>query len=246
MKIDVCLSPHEVSEEKLKDHIAVVVDVLRASTTICAALAAGAKEVIPAESIAEAIRLASNLTRDTILLCGEREGKMIQGFDLANSPLEYKPKVVKGKTLIFGSTNGSPTVVKTRMAQITYLAGFVNLSAVANALANAQQPITIICSGKLGQFALEDAVCAGSIIGALQSRNGGSLELTDGAAAALLLYQHYQDAIPKMVKESSHGKYLASIGMQQDLPFCAELNRLPILPIYHEGKIRMQKDKPGR
>ena len=100
MKIDVCLSPGEFSEEKLKDQVAVVVDVLRASTTICAALAAGAKEIIPAESIEEAIRLASNLTRDAILLCGEREGKLIQGFDLANSPHEYKPRVVKGKTLL--------------------------------------------------------------------------------------------------------------------------------------------------
>ena len=185
MKIDVCLSPGEFSEEKLKDQVAVVVDVLRASTTICAALAAGAKEIIPAESIEEAIRLASNLTRDAILLCGEREGKLIQGFDLANSPHEYKPRVVKGKTLIFGSTNGSPTVVKTRLAQKTYLAGFVNLSSVVNVLTDAGHPVMVICAGKLGRFALEDALCAGQIVSALRSSlSGGSLELTDGASAA--------------------------------------------------------------
>jgi 2-phosphosulfolactate phosphatase len=246
MKIDVCLSPHEVSEEKLKDHIAVVVDVLRASTTICAALAAGAKEIIPAESIEEAIRWATNLSRDAILLCGEREGKLIEGFNLANSPLEYKPKIVKGKTLIFGSTNGSPTVVKTRLAQKTYLAGFVNMTAIVQTLAEVETPIVIICSGKLGQFSLEDAVCAGNIVSALKQSLESILDLTDGANAALLLYQHYQESILKMVKESDHGRYLASIGMQHDLPICADLNRIPVVPVFHDGKIRIQKDKPGR
>jgi 2-phosphosulfolactate phosphatase len=245
MKIDVCLSPHEISEEKLKDHVAVVVDVLRASTTICAALAAGAKEIIPAESIEEAIRWATNLARDAILLCGEREGKLIEGFNLANSPLEYKPKVVKGKTLIFGSTNGSPTVVKTRLAQSTYLAGFVNLAVVVQALTEVEQPLVIICSGKLGQFALEDAVCAGNIVSALKQVLDAHPDLTDGANAALLLYQHYQDSILQMVAESDHGRYLTSIGMQHDLPVCAELNRIPILPVFHDGKIRIQKDKSG-
>jgi 2-phosphosulfolactate phosphatase len=246
MKIDVCLSPHEVSEEKLKDHIVVVVDVLRASTTICAALAAGAKEIIPAESIEEAIRLASNLSRDAILLCGEREGKLIEGFNLANSPLEYKPKIVKGKTLIFGSTNGTPTIVKTRLATRTLLAGFVNLPTIVGALAEVKIPIIILCSGKLGQFALEDAVCAGNIVHALRQSAGINYELTDGAGAALLLYRHFQDSILQMIKESDHGRYLASIGMQHDLPVCAEINRIPVLPVYHDGKIRVQKDKPGR
>jgi 2-phosphosulfolactate phosphatase len=73
-----------------------------------------------------------------------------------------------------------------------------------------------------------------------------SLELTDGANAAHLLYQHYQDSILQMVKESDHGRYLATIGMQHDLPVCAELNRIPVLPVFHDGKIRLQKDKPGR
>ncbi len=246
MKVEVYLTPLEINEEKTKDHIVVVVDVLRASTTICAALAAGAKEIIPAESISSAIQLASNLSRDAILLCGEREGKLIEGFNLGNSPLEYTSRVVKGKTLIFGSTNGSPAIVKTRQSQGTYIGAFVNLSQVVSALSGCEAPIDIICAGKLGQFALEDAVCAGQILAELQAGNEDDLELGDGGNAALVLYRHYSESIADVVAQSRHGKYLASIGMQDDLPVCADLNRIPVLPYYKDGKITARKEKAVR
>jgi 2-phosphosulfolactate phosphatase len=246
MKIDVYFTPQEIGEERLKDQLAVVVDVLRFSTTICAALAAGAKEIIPAESVASAIQLASILTRDAILLCGEREGKLIQGFNLGNSPLEYTPKAVKNKTLIFGSTNGSPSVVRTRLARRTLICSFVNLASVVENLDGASDPIHVICAGKLGQFALEDAVCAGHVLSELQKRKGLQLELSDGAIAALMLYERHQNALAEVVAQSQHGRYLAGIGMQADLPFCAEVNRIPILPIYKDGKIRAYKEKAAR
>jgi 2-phosphosulfolactate phosphatase len=246
MKIDVYFTPHGLTEERLKDHLAVVVDVLRSSTTICAALAAGAKEIIPAESIAAAINLAANLSKDAILLCGEREGKLIEGFHLANSPLEYLPKLVKNKTLIFGSTNGSPTVVKTRPASCTYIGGFVNLSKIVAVLAESKKPVDVICSGQHGQFSIEDSVCAGHIISELQRHPMAGLDLSDSAAAALLLYQHHREAFPAVVMESEHGRYLASIGLQADLPVCADLDRIPVLPVYQEGKIRLVKEKVSR
>jgi len=246
MKVEIFFTPHEVSEEHLKDHIAVVVDVLRSSTTLCAALAAGAKEIIPAESVSAAIQLASNLSRDAILLCGEREGRLVEGFNLGNSPLEYTPKLVKGKTLVFGSTNGSPAMVRTRSARRTLISGFVNLSSVVDSLAGAEEPVDIICAGKLGQFAMEDAVCAGYILSELRQRRAGNLEFGDGAAAALLLFAHYKDSLTELVANSQHGRYLASIGMQADLPICADVNRIPVLPVYQDDKIRAQKEKAGR
>lgn len=243
MRLDVFFTPHEISDERLKDRTAVVVDVLRFSTTICAALSAGAKEIIPAESIETAIQLANSLSRDAVLLCGEREGKLIEGFDLGNSPLEYVTKKVKGKTLVFGSTNGSPTVVKSRLALRTFIAGFVNLRPVVAALLGWNDSVVIACAGKLGQFAMEDAVCAGYIIADLLSHNHHRLELSDSAAAALILYEKHRNALVDMVRESEHGRYLAGIGMQDDLPVCAEVNRLPVLPLFTDGKIRLQKDK---
>ncbi len=243
MKVDVYFTPHEINEEKVKDHVAVVVDVLRTSTTICAALAAGAKEIIPVESVAAAIQLASNLTRDAILLCGEREGRLIEGFDLGNSPLEYTPNAVKGKTLVFGSTNGSPAVVKTRLANCTYIGGFVNLGSLMAALSRCSRPVHIICAGKLGQFALEDAVCSGYLLQELRSCLPDKLELSDAARAALSLADHHQQDFPAVVADSDHGRYLAAIGMSADVAVCAELNRYPVLPVYQDGKIHWQKEK---
>ena len=246
MKVEIYFTPQEFTEERLKDQMVVVVDVLRSCTTICAALAAGAKEIIPAESVSSAIELASHLSKDAILLCGEREGKLIQGFHLGNSPLEYLPETVKNKTLVFGSTNGSPAVVKTRLARRTLIGSFVNLSSVVDSLAAAADPIHIICAGKLEQFALEDAVCAGYLLSDLRARGGGKLELSDGATAALLLYEQYKESIGDLVAQSQHGRYLASIGMEADLPVCADVNRIPVLPVYKDGKIRVAKEKASR
>ena len=246
MKVEIYFTPQEFTEERLKDQIAVVVDVLRSCTTICAALAAGAKEIIPAESISSAIQLASNLSKDTILLCGEREGKLIEGFHLANSPLEYRPEIVKNKTLVFGSTNGSPAVVKTRLARRTLIGSLVNLSCIVDSLAAASDPIHIICAGKLGQFALEDAVCAGYLLSELRWRGAGKLELSDGATAALILFEKFKNSLDELVAQSRHGRYLAGIGMEADLPVCADVNRIPVLPVYKDGKIRLVKEKASR
>lgn len=241
MKIDLYLTPNEVTEERLKDRTVVVVDVLRSSTTICAALSAGAKAVVPAESIAAAIQLASLLSRDAILLCGEREGKLIEGFDLGNSPFEYTPAKVKGKTLIFGSTNGSPTVIKTRQAHRTLICGFVNLDRVVRSLSKGVDSLAVLCAGKLAEFAIEDAVCAGMMLVELQHRRGVELDLNDGAVVAIMLAERYRDSIPEVVANSHHGRYLAQIGMQADLPFCADMNRLSLVPVYSDGKITMAK-----
>jgi 2-phosphosulfolactate phosphatase len=242
MKIDLYFTANEVTEDRLKDQIAVVVDVLRASTTICAALAAFAKEVVPVVSIADAIQLANQLSRDSILLCGEREGKLIEGFDLGNSPFQYTSGVVKGKTLIFGSTNGSPTIIKTRQASRTLINGFVNLGVVVHALMKTERSVSILCAGKLSQFAIEDAVCAGMLLDEVKRRAGVELELNDAASSAIVLAERYRDSIPELVAHSHHGKYLAEIGMEKDLPFCADLNRLPLLPTYSDGKITMAKE----
>jgi 2-phosphosulfolactate phosphatase len=241
MKIDLHLTPFEATEDKIKEHTAVVVDVLRASTTICAALGAGAKEVVPTESSSAAIQLSSLLSRDAMLLCGEREGLLIEGFDLGNSPFQYLPSVVEGKTLIFSSTNGTPSIIKTRQANRTIICGFVNLDIVERNLSKTRDPIIIICAGKLGQFAIEDAVCAGLLLRNLQRKSKDELQLNDGARAALILADHFNDSIPEIVANSQHGRYLTEIGMEADLSFCADLNRLPLLPIFNDGRITAAK-----
>jgi len=240
MKVELFVIPQEITEDKLKDRTVVVIDVLRASTTICRALESGAKEIIPMDSPASAIELAASLSSDNVLLCGEREGVIIEGFDLGNSPLEYTPERVGGRTLVFSSTNGSRTIVRSRSARDTVVGGFVNNQAVLDYLSGSLDDLVILCAGKWLQFAMEDSVCGGLLIDKLLQRQE-RIELNDGASTARILYRHFKDSILDMVKSSAHGKYLESIGMGKDLPICANLNSLPVLPRFLDGKICLWK-----
>jgi len=240
MKVELFVVPQEITEDKLKDRIVVVIDVLRASTTICRALESGAKEVIPMDSPASAIELAASLSSDNVLLCGEREGVIIEGFDLGNSPSEYTPERVGGRTLIFSSTNGSRTIVRSRSARDTVVGGFVNIQVVMDYLSRSLDDLVILCAGKWLQFAMEDSVCGGLLIDKLLQRQE-NIELNDGAGTSRILYRHFEDSILDMVKSSAHGKYLESIGMGKDLPLCASLNSLPVLPRFLDGKICLWK-----
>jgi 2-phosphosulfolactate phosphatase len=240
MKVDLFVIPQEITEDKMKDRTVVVIDVLRASTTICRALKSGAKEIIPMDSPASAIELAASLSSDNVLLCGEREGVIIEGFDLGNSPSEYVPDRVKGRTLIFSSTNGSRTIVRSRSASDSIVGGFVNIQVVHDYLSGSLDDLVILCAGKWLQFAMEDCVAGGLLIEKLlESRE--NVELNDGANTARILYQHFNDSILEMVKSSSHGRYLESIGMGKDLSLCARLNSIPVLPRFYDGKICLWK-----
>jgi 2-phosphosulfolactate phosphatase len=214
--------------------------VLRASTTICRALKSGAKEIIPMDSPASAIELAASLSSDNVLLCGEREGVIIEGFDLGNSPVDYTPERVEGRTLIFSSTNGSRTIVRSRSASDSIVGGFVNIQIVHDYLSGSLDDLVILCAGKWLQFAIEDCVCGGLLIEKLLESHE-NVELNDGANTARILCQHFNDSILDMVKCSSHGRYLASIGMGKDLSVCARLNSIPVLPRYNDGKICLWK-----
>jgi len=240
MRIDLFVIPLEIAEEKLKDRTVVVIDVLRASTSICQALASGAKEVIPMDSPAEAIELADSLSSDKVLLCGEREGQIIEGFDLGNSPLEYTPDRVKGRTLIFSSTSGSRTIVRARLASDTMVGGLVNIQSVMDYFPDSLDDLVILCAGKWQYYSMEDCVCGGMLIDKLLERYQ-SVELNDGANTARILYQYYKDSLLDMINNSAHGRYLASIGMEKDLSLCAALNSIPVLPRLIDGKVRLWK-----
>jgi 2-phosphosulfolactate phosphatase len=240
MRIELFVIPQEITEEKLKDRTVVVIDVLRASTSICQALASGAKVVIPMDSPAEAIKVADSLSSDQVLLCGEREGVIIEGFDLGNSPLEYTPERVKGRTLIFSSTSGSRTIVRSRLADDTVVGGFVNIQSVLDYLPDSLDDLVIMCAGKWQQYSMEDCVCGGMLIDKLMERYENA-DLNDGANTAKILHHCYQDSIAEMVGNSAHGRYLASIGMEKDLTICAAVNSIPVLPRFMDGKVRLWK-----
>jgi 2-phosphosulfolactate phosphatase len=241
VEVKLFITPREVTDDDVRGCSVVIIDVLRSSATIATALANGAREVIPVLTPAEGGKLAGRAGRGITLLCGEREGRKIDGFDLGNSPLEYTAEKVNGRILIFSSTNGAPAVLRARAADRVYIGGFNNFTAVAKRVIDDRKPVVIICAGKEDQFAIEDFVCGGKFVNMLEARHKRGLVVSDAARAAALLHRHFDGGIPSLLKSSSHGKYLISLGYDADLEHCARMDTHPIVPMFVEGKIKGYK-----
>lgn len=242
MKVEVHFTPANLDEMYLKDKTVVVIDVLRASTTICTALQNGAKEIIPVNNIDSAVKISGSLYGDVTLRAGERNARRIEGFNLGNSPAEYTGEIVKGKSIIFLTTNGSVAVVKGRHAGKLIVAGFVNISAVANFLAQEAGDVTIVCAGKENKFALEDAACAGKLINKLSGEAAQEVSVDDAGSAAVVLDRTLGKSVLKLVKSSEHGRYLSEIGFSQDLKIAAHIDSINILPMLTGNVIRAHKE----
>jgi 2-phosphosulfolactate phosphatase len=171
---------------------------------------------------------------------------MIEGFNLGNSPLEYTEEIVKGKSIILLTTNGSGAMVKGRYAKKLAVAGFVNLSAVVSFLQELEGDFIIICSGKENRFCIEDVVCAGRLLNTLADRATVEVVTHDAGEAAIALDKNVGKNVLKMLKSSEHGQYLTAIGFGEDLKACAAVDSMPILPLLTSNIIRAAKQPPKR
>ena len=244
--IDVHFTPLQSDELNLKDKNVVVIDVLRACTTAITALHNGAKEIIPVNTIESVLKISSSLFGDVTLRAGERNGKIIEGFNLGNSPREYTEEIVKGKSIIFMTTNGTSAIVKGRYAKNLLLAGFVNLSKAVEFLHHLQSDFVVICAGQDGRFCIEDAVCAGRLITMFQDKFDGTVIMDDAGAAAIELSKGAGKGILKMLKNSEHGKYLSEIGFADDLKVCSGIDTIPVLPVLSGNVVRALKEQLKR
>ncbi len=240
--LNVYALPVVVDPAELTGGTAVVIDVLRACTTIVYALAAGAKEIIPCLEVCEALSLAGRYPLSEVLLGGERQGLMIEGFDLGNSPREYRPEVVTGKTIIFTTTNGTRAMDRCRQAHRVYLAGFVNVSAVCQKLLGCDR-IHIICAGTRGEFSRDDILLAGLMVEKLASRSGESYILN---AQAITARENWRQAMPlpqvleaepippelltKCLRDTPGGRHVIAVGCEEDLWDAAQIDRFDIVP----------------
>jgi 2-phosphosulfolactate phosphatase len=240
MKIEVFFSPSQIDDLFLRDKNVVVIDVLRASTTVITALHYGAREIIPVNTIESAVKVSGNLFGDVVLRGGERNGKMIEGFNLGNSPYEYFSDAVKGKSIILCTSNGSPAMWKARYAKNLLVAGFVNVSAVVERIKEIQEDIYILCAGKNTQFCIEDAVSAGMIIKQLME-DEMEVEFNDSAVAAHALYKNSAKNLLKMARTSSHGKYLLDIGFEKDVEFCTTVDSFDVVPELVGSVLKLKK-----
>lgn len=236
--LDVFYALHSFQEDELRDKTVVVIDVLRASSTIVTAFINGAKAVIPVGDMAEASKISQNVDSDNYLLCGEKDGEKIEGYDLGNSPLEYTKDVVKGKTLIFNTTNGTKAIKKSLGASHTYIASFLNVNAIVGELKSQEKDVVLACAGWKGRLAFEDMLLAGNIIHLLSD---GKLtnDSRDGAKVAFGLYEKYGDDIKSVIHQSNHAMRLKEIIGTDDIDYCCQVDITDILPRLKEGMITL-------
>lgn len=226
MRARVRFTVPELDPAELGGATVVVVDVLRATSTIAAALAAGARGIYPTATTEEAIALVQSLGRDDTILCGERRGERVEGYDLGNSPAEFTPEVVADRRLVMNTTNGTRAFLAAEGAARVLAVSFVNVGAVARALAQVDD-LLILCAGREDGFGLEDAVCAGALLRG--AADPSSAQFDDAARAAYVMAGRYSpDAT--FLGSTEAGRRLIELGLQGDLDWCARRDALQIVP----------------
>jgi 2-phosphosulfolactate phosphatase len=232
--------PSAVDERELAGGVAIVVDVLRATSTICQALAAGASEVIPLREVEEARAAAEAAGRTNVVLGGERAGGRIAGFDLGNSPSEYTPNVVAGRRIVLTTTNGTQALYHARFARRVLIGSFLNVSAVVESVGD-EERVDILCAGTDGEATREDILAAGVMVvgNAAPARHGGKLNdraiearreweaLTRRAVSEL---RPLGQQIALELRDTTGGQNLLGIGLDRDLVDCAQIDRFDIVP----------------
>lgn len=243
--ISIELLPEFLQEDSLPGTTAVVIDVLRASTTIIHALAHGAEAVIPCLTVESATEQAALFPREARLTGGERHGVLIAGFDLGNSPLDYTPERVSGKTLIFTTTNGTRAMLQCQSADQVVIGAFVNRQAVVRFLTERKQGIHLVCAGTDGQMTAEDILFAGAVASDLLSHSPSVWNLANvQTRMAVDYYQarsHSRDLFAEAFTGSLGARNLLELGMNRDIDRCMQENLFECVPCWdaRSGRITL-------
>ena len=232
--------PSHVAEEELAGSAVVVIDVLRATTTICAALAAGAREVVPFLEVEETLAAAEREGRSNVVLGGERSGGRIAEFDLGNSPSEYTPETVGGRRVFITTTNGTRALHHARQGRRVVVGSLLNLSAVVASIQE-EFRIDIVCAGTDGRETDEDILAAGAIVSGICYLPSADWHLSDAAAMAGAKWslinakaravgRSTSEQVALELRDTPGGRNLLGIGLDQDLVDCAQIDRLNAVP----------------
>ena len=242
MKVDVLFTPQGLGPAEVQGRTVFVIDILRASTSLCAALSHGAKAIIPAGSTEEALRLAQTIGSTDVLLAGEKNCVRIPGFHLGNSPLEMTEAAVRGKTIIVTTSNGTRALLACQGAASVFLAAAVNLTAAAERAREAleaDQPVLIVCAGRDAAFSLDDAYCAGRLASAIFGGTKPRSALNDAGLASLDLVRRYGDRWGRPLSYSRAGRELIRLGFRADVREAGRVDAYPVLPHFHERRITL-------
>jgi 2-phosphosulfolactate phosphatase len=242
MRIDVAFTPTGLNPTEVHGRTIFVVDILRATTVMCAALNNGARAIIPVASTEEALRLAETIGKTDVLLAGEKNCLRIPGFHLGNSPLEMSESAVRGKTIIVTTSNGTKALLACQGSGLVYPAAAANLTVAAERAREAVesgQNVLIVCAGRGGAFALDDAYCAGRLLSATLGEGKGRRGLNDAAIVSLDLVKRYGNGWERPLLRSRGGRELIKLGFRADVEDAARIDAYPVLAQFHERRVTL-------
>ncbi len=228
--IEVCLSPSLIQHYDVKGKIVVVIDIFRATSSICYGFENGALEIIPVASVEE----CRSYEGKGYLLAAERNGEVVNGFDFGNSPFSYTKEKVEGKKIVLTTTNGTHAINEAKDAAKIVIGSFLNLNEIANWLANQSQDILLLCSGWKNKFNLEDTLFAGAVVSQIKSE---FQHVCDAAIAAEDLYEKAKDNLRVYLYKSSHSQRLKELEIEDDIQFCLNQNICKVIPILEGNKL---------
>ena len=223
-KIETCFSPSLLHLYDIKDSIVVIIDVFRATSTIAAALHNGAAEIIPVDTVAKCIELGAQIPNS--LTAGERDGKVAEGLQHGNSPLEYPRDFIENKSLVLTTTNGTRLLHMCSDANEIITGSFLNLGAVCDYLVSQKKNVLLACASWKDRYNLEDSLFAGAVYDAI----GVHFEMNcDSTRAATHLYKAAKNDLYGFIQDSSHFLRLSKFGLQYDMEYCCKINEHNVL-----------------
>jgi 2-phosphosulfolactate phosphatase len=242
-EVQVHLLPALAPAGALAGSLAVVIDVLRATTTIIHALAAGCKAVLPCAEVEEARERAGGMRAGRVLLGGERGGAPLPGFDLGNSPREYTGKLCRGNTLVLTTTNGTRALLRAAEAARVLVAAFVNYSAVCEQLRQDTRPVHIVCAGTEGSVSLEDTLLAGALVDYLCQL--GEVRVNDAARLAWDCFENQGRVLLGALEVSHGGAILRRLGYDEDIRAAAHVDHFALVPELRRDPLRVEVGAVG-
>ncbi len=231
-RVEVCFSPESFDLYKQEYKVVVAIDVLRATTAICAAFEHGAEKLIPVSTIEE----AEEYRNKGYMVGAERQGKIVEGFDFGNSPYSYMNDSIKGQTLVLSTTNGTKAINLAAKTHQVIVGSLINLDAVIAYLKELKEDTLLLASGWQGKFNLEDSICAGAITEALLE-SGEFISDEDSTIAAMFLYKKAKDNYFGFLKASSHRRRLRNLNLNEDIKYCLTPNQTDVIPVYRDGAL---------
>lgn len=239
MKVDVIIYADEVAQERVMHRTVAVIDVFRATSVIIEALHNGARSVVPVVTVEQAVELKSKFPSQQTVLGGERNTRLIEGFDKDNSPLSYRHEDVAGKTIIFTTTNGTRAINNSRHASSIYIAAFINMKAVCDTMASLGRDIVLVCSGRENNYTAEDGLCAGAM--AQYLAESYKYSTTDIAQVMQQMYNATSGNLTRRLSSTQHYQDISARGYSDDINFCLQQNIYGIAPHYDmaTGEIKL-------